>query len=99
MILVLAAKPCSWEIEGGIAHGKGTMARILTVIGALAALTLLGGWAFDRQGAFCVFDRDYTNCGYPSWEACIEAAHGVGGNCRPNPQYLPERQSRRAKYR
>jgi len=69
--------------------------RLLVITGALVASTLLGGWAFDRQGPFCVFDRDYTNCGYPSWEACVEAARGAGGNCRPNPQYNPERQTRR----
>jgi len=69
--------------------------RLLTIIGALAASTLLGGWAFDRQGPFCVFDRDYTNCGYPSWTACMESARGVGGFCRPNPQYNPDRQERR----
>ena len=68
--------------------------RLLTIIGALAASTLLGGWGFDRQGPFCVFDREYTNCSYPSWEACVEAARGAGGNCRPNPQYFPDRQAR-----
>jgi hypothetical protein len=69
--------------------------RLLTIIGALAASTLLGGWAFDRQGPFCVFDRNYTNCGYPSWEACVAAASAAGGNCQVNPQYVPERQVRR----
>jgi len=69
--------------------------RLLAIAGALAASTLLGGWAFDRQGPFCVFDREYTNCGYPSWATCYEAARGVGGLCRPNPQYLPDRQAHR----
>ena len=73
--------------------------RIVTIIGALAASTLLGGWAFDRQGPYCVFDREYTNCSYPSWEACVAAARGAGGNCRENPQYLTERQSRGQKQR
>jgi hypothetical protein len=73
--------------------------RILMIVGALAAAALLGGWGFDRQGPYCVFDRDYTNCGYSSWEACAYAARGAGGNCRENPQYLPERQSRRQKNR
>jgi len=73
--------------------------RIVTIIGALAASTLLGGWAFDRQGPYCVFDRNYTNCGYSSWEACVAAASGAGGYCRENPQYLPEREVRRQKSR
>jgi Protein of unknown function (DUF3551) len=69
--------------------------RLLIVMGALAASTLLGGWAFDRQGPYCVFARDFTNCGYPSWQACLAAASGTGGNCRANPQYVGERQPRR----
>jgi hypothetical protein len=73
------------------------MIRILTIAGALAASTLLGGWAFDRQGPFCLFDREFTNCSYPSFQACNYAARGVGGLCSENPQYFPrqERQSRR----
>jgi hypothetical protein len=74
------------------------MTRILIVAGALAASTLLGGWAFDRQGPFCIFDRDYTNCGYPSYDACMAAARGVGGYCRPNPMFVPDRSSRRQKF-
>ncbi len=69
--------------------------RYLIVIGALAASTLLGGWAFDRQGPYCVFAADFTNCGYPSWQACLAAASGTGGNCRENPQYVGERRPRR----
>jgi hypothetical protein len=46
-----------------------------------------------------VFDREYTNCGYPSYEACVEAARGAGGNCRPNPMYAGERETRRPRYR
>jgi hypothetical protein len=75
------------------------MTRILIVAGALAASTLLGGWAFDRQGPFCIFDRDYTNCGYPSYDACMAAARGVGGYCRPNPMFTPDRPSRRQRFR
>jgi Protein of unknown function (DUF3551) len=73
--------------------------RIVIIIGALAASTLLGGWGFDRQGPYCVFDRNYTNCGYPSWEACVAAASGAGGFCQQNPQYFPDRQTRRQKSR
>ena len=45
--------------------------RILTIIAALAASTLLGGWSFDRQGPYCLPDRQSMNCGYPSLEACV----------------------------
>jgi hypothetical protein len=83
---------------GGVA-GRGIMARILMVVGALGAVMLFGGWTFDRQGPFCIFDREYTNCGYPSYAACVEAARGVGGYCRPNPQFSPDRQARGHRYR
>ena len=77
------------------------MMRILTIAGALMAAALLGGWTFgfDRQGPFCLYDREYTNCSYASLAACIAAASGAGGNCRQNPQYQPEREVRRQKSR
>jgi hypothetical protein len=65
--------------------------RILTIIGALAASTLLGGWSFDRQGPYCLQDRDSTNCGYPTLEACVVTTRGAGGYCYPNPKYVAER--------
>ncbi len=75
------------------------MTRILIVVGALAASTLLGGWAFDRQGPFCLFDRDFTNCGYPSYAACMAGAQGVGGFCRPNPMYSGDEPRRGRRFR
>ena len=65
--------------------------RILTIIGALAASTLLGGWGFDQQGPYCHYERNFTNCGYPSFAACLAAASGVGGWCAPNPKYVEPR--------
>jgi hypothetical protein len=66
------------------------MTRILVIAGTLAASTLLGGWTwgFDRQGPFCLYDREYTNCGYPSFQACLATASGAGGYCAPNPRYV-----------
>jgi len=69
--------------------------RILTIIGALAASTLLGGWSFDRQGPYCLQDRNFTNCGYPTLAACVASSRGAGGYCYPNPKYVGEPRSRR----
>jgi hypothetical protein len=80
----------------GFDREADTMTRIFAIIGALAASTLLGGWAFDRQGPYCLMERNQTNCGYPSFEACIASSRGVGGFCQPNPMYVPDR--RVAKY-
>ena len=46
--------------------------RILTIIGALAASTLLGGWTFRSAGRLLPTRRaTTTNCGYPSLQACV----------------------------
>jgi hypothetical protein len=80
------------------------MTRILTLAGILTAATLLGGWTFgfDRQGPYCLYDREFTNCGYPSFAACLASASGAGGYCAQNPQYVaepaPPRNRRRAGY-
>ena len=75
------------------------MTRILVIAGTLAAATLLGGWTwgFDRQGPYCLYDRSFTNCGFPSFAACLATASGVGGYCAENPQYVPDRAPRRRK--
>ena len=69
------------------------MTQILAIVGALSAATLLGGWTFgfDRQGPFCLYDIGYTNCGYPSFAACMATRSGAGGYCAENPQYVPDR--------
>ena len=69
------------------------MTRILVIAGALGAAILLGGWTFgfDRQGPFCLYDRDYTNCGFPSFAACMATASGAGGYCAQNPRFVGDR--------
>ena len=68
------------KARGTATKRPDNMMRILTIAGALAAATLLGGWTwgFDRQGPFCLYDRGYTNCGYPSFAACLASASGAG---------------------
>jgi hypothetical protein len=78
------------------------MTRMLTIVAALAASTLLGGWGwgFDRQGPYCLYDRNYTNCGYPSLAACNATRVGAGGYCAPNPRFVSEEPPpRHRKYR
>src|SRR5215216_4027842 len=75
--LAVTAKPCC--LDGS----KEDAMRIATIIGALAAATLLGGWSFDRQGPYCLYDRNFTNCGYPTLAACLASANAAGGWCHP----------------
>ena len=70
------------------------MRRMWIIAAALAASTLLGGWSFDRQGRYCLFDPDFTNCGFPTFQACLETSRGVGGFCRRNPKYRGPEQTR-----
>jgi hypothetical protein len=64
------------------------MTRILVIAGLLGAATLLGGWGFDAQGPYCLYDREFTNCGYPTFQACLASASGAGGYCAPNPRFV-----------
>jgi hypothetical protein len=55
-----------------------------------------GGWCayynFDRGGA--------TNCGFATFQQCLAAVSGVGGNCGPSPYYqTPYYQRYRRGYR
>ena len=54
------------------------MNRILVIAGTLAAGTLLGGWGWDRQAPYCLYDREFTSCTYPSLSVLL----GVGKRCR-----------------
>ena len=61
--------------------------RALTMCGAAAALGLLATPA-AAQGTWCAEDYGgsaYRNCGYFSFQQCLEGARGVGGFCYPSP--------------
>ena len=40
--------------------------------------------AFDSGGA-----SGATNCGFTTFEQCMETARGLGSLCQPNTQYVP----------
>jgi hypothetical protein len=67
------------------------MTRILVIAGTLASGTLLGGWTWgwDRPAPYCLYDREYTSCSYPTFQACLATASGAGGYCAENPRYVP----------
>jgi len=58
----------------------------------------LAGFGFNAPAAaeeypWCAYyggggdDGGGTNCGFLSWEQCMETARGMGNDCRPNPFY------------
>jgi len=61
--------------------------RRLSAVGWVIALLPLAGCA-GKTGAYCAWDRQFTNCGYPTLESCRAAVSGVGsGYCGANPAY------------
>ncbi len=79
------------------------MTRIFLIAGTFAIAALCGGWAGDRQGPYCLYEHDSTNCGFPSFQACWASASGVGGFCAENPRYVaaaePRQPRRQRNYR
>jgi hypothetical protein len=71
------------------------------VFAAALALTALGG--LDRaQAVEYPWCAQYTgergastNCGFSTWEQCMDTVRGVGGFCRENGFYYAQRSSDR----
>jgi hypothetical protein len=63
--------------------------RQTLLIGAVALLTLVGAPPGAQAGAWCSEEMSgsgdgATNCGFSSWEQCMETARGSGGYCTRN---------------
>jgi hypothetical protein len=68
------------------------MWRLLAGCAALAA-TLAVPQASARNGsAYCAVSQghemSYENCGFATFEACLEELKGMRGYCRPNQYYV-----------
>ena len=57
------------------------------VIGGFALLFLVAGTGSGANaGSWCAFyDASTYNCGFNSYQQCLETVRGAGGYCRPNP--------------
>jgi hypothetical protein len=64
------------------------MRKILTLLTLpILALTLWPA-APATAAAWCLYDpRGGSNCGFYSFEQCMEGQSGVGGSCQRNPDY------------
>jgi hypothetical protein len=57
------------------------------LIGGIALLFLVGGTGSSAHadGPWCAwYDASTYNCGFYSFEQCMETVRGAGGWCRPN---------------
>ena len=58
------------------------------IAAAAAAGMLIGGLGGSAKadGRWCAFyDHSTYNCGFHSYQQCLDTIRGVGGSCRPNP--------------
>jgi hypothetical protein len=70
----------------------------LAGVAFLVAPALLSGdaQAESQRYAWCVFyDPSTYNCGFTTYQQCMETARGSGGICRPNSFEAPRPQQKR----
>jgi len=67
------------------------MRFLLFILGAFATIICIEKPAEAREYPWCAyynFDRGGArNCGFATFQQCLAAVSGVGGNCGPNPAY------------
>ena len=76
---------------------RPTIGTTLAGVSFLASLTMSGGARAESQRyAWCVFyDPSTYNCGFTTYQQCMETARGSGGICRPNSFEAPRPQQKR----
>jgi len=65
----------------------------LFVTGVFVAILCIGTPAEAQNYPWCAYYSGRggggTNCGFTTFEQCMETARGLGSNCQPNTQYVP----------
>jgi Protein of unknown function (DUF3551) len=68
------------------------MRYVLFTLSVVAATTLLNTPTKAQNYPWCAIYSGRaggTNCGFITFEQCMETARGLGSNCQPNTQYQP----------
>ncbi|QPF88183.1 DUF3551 domain-containing protein [Bradyrhizobium genosp. L] len=68
-----------------------TMILAAASVVTLAALGTVPAHAVGVRYPFCIQGDRYpglSNCAYPSYEACLATASGIGQHCIANPYYV-----------
>jgi hypothetical protein len=70
------------------------MRFVLFVLGVIAATSVLNTPTKAQNYPWCAIysggmGGGGTNCGFTTFEQCMETARGLGSNCQPNTQYVP----------
>jgi hypothetical protein len=67
---------------------------LLFVLGICVGIVGIGNRAEAQNYPWCAIYSEGgagggTNCGFVTFEQCMETARGLGSNCQPNTQYVP----------
>jgi len=69
------------------------MRLFLFVLGICVAVIGIGTRAEAQNYPWCAiysgYDDGGTNCGFTTFQQCMETARGMGSFCQPNTQYVP----------
>jgi hypothetical protein len=68
------------------------MRLLLFVFGICIGMVSIGDRADAQNYPWCaIYDvlGGATNCGFVTFEQCMETARGLGSLCQPNTQYVP----------
>jgi len=68
------------------------MKLLLSVVAILAATSMLGASAQAQNYPWCAYysgPGGGTNCGFTTFQQCLDTVSGIGGFCEPNTQYQP----------
>ena len=67
------------------------MRLVLFALSIVAATTVLNTPTKAQNYPWCAYysGKGGTNCGFTTFEQCMETARELGSNCQPNTQYVP----------
>jgi hypothetical protein len=70
------------------------MRLFLLMLGISVSIVGIGTRAEAQNYPWCAYysmgdDGGGTNCGFTTFEQCMETARGLGSNCQRNTQYVP----------
>jgi Protein of unknown function (DUF3551) len=68
------------------------MRLLLFMLGICVALLSVGMPAEAQNYPWCAYYSGRsggTNCGFTTFQQCMDTARGLGSNCQPNTQYQP----------
>ena len=69
------------------------MRLLLLMLGISVSIVGIGTRAEAQNYPWCAiyggFDDGGTNCGFTTFQQCMDTARGLGSNCQPNTQYVP----------